>query len=140
MTVEGVVALLGAGVGIFAAVGSYFKSKYDTENNKSKITELQKKWEDNTEGDSSLKDRVLTLEGEVKYMKGDLTEIKKELKQMMENQTDLAKLMTGMSLNLETLSRNVSDVLQEFKEYQRKTQEDIEKFYQINKEKIDRPI
>lgn len=138
MTIEGVTALIGAGVGIFAAIGSYFKGKYDTEANKSKIAELDAKWNENTKGDSDLKDRVLTLEGEVKYMKGDLAEIKKELKQMMDNQTELSKLMIEVSTNVKALSKNVSELSLSFINYKDETKKDIDKFYQANKN-VERP-
>lgn len=139
MTTEGFTALIGAGIGIFTAVGSYFKNKYDTENNKDRVAALEKKWEDNTRGDSDLKDRVLTLEGEVKYMKSDLTEIKKELKEMMTNQESLAKLMVEVSTNVKMLTAGIAKLSDSFETHKKETQKDIENFYSINGD-IKRPI
>lgn len=139
MTVEGITALFGAGVGIFAAIGGYFKSKYDTENNKNRISNIEKRWEDNTKGDSDLKDRVLTLEGEVRYMKSDLTEIKKELKEMMTNQEGLAKLMVEVSTNVKTLTAGIDKLSLAFDSYKKETQTDIENFYSLNSD-LKRPI
>ena len=100
MTVEGLVGITVGILGIGSAIGSYFKSKYDTENNKNEIVdikaaqeqirkEFEQKWKENSEGDAKLEKEFIELKAEYKGVKGLMEKIDGKLDNLLDKFSDL---------------------------------------------------